>query len=529
MPKILLPLLIFGLGLGGLSGGLSQAAPAERENSSSVKALGALEAITQLPERSLTLDLILTLASERSDSIKAIRAGESLILLPQLQAQAPLEPRAVLSAQLISDSTQPVNPFSPSRTESNQLSVGVFKATQTGSELGFELSQGFGDIGFPAGSPFSIDPYYESKASLSIRQSLGANRLGYGTRRQLRSAALQSRANQLQLEEALEQWVQGMAGIYYSAWLAQEQAKAALESLQRRQKLRRTVQVSFNRGTAEEADFLQVEAAVLTNENQNRQALKVLGDRWRDLVLTLKLPETWLQTDLLKIPLKLDNVLTKAEDLCSNSTPRRLSTRTQALLEQSAQLEWERARQGLQPQLELQGRYFLNAVEGERSESLNSLGQGQNTGWSLGLQLTIPFDLTVEKMQLAQAVSQRSRAEAESSQARIDEQVDWLNECANLQRLKSDRVNLEKSLRAQQRRVTLEDRRFQLGRTSVFSLIQAGDDLTQAELSMSSHEVEIRQSAWRILSLTAKIKGHLEGIVESQSAALQQGPLRGLL
>ncbi len=507
--------------------------PAVAQSQSEVQA-EALKVIAQLPDRALSLELVLALAAERSDSIKAIRAGEKVIHLPLLQAGASLEPRAILGAQRLSDRTQPANPFSPSRNETNQFSAGLFKATTWGSELGFEVSQGYSDIGFAASSPFTIPPYYESKASLSVTQSLGANRLGYSTRRQLQSAGLQVRANALQLEEALEEWAQSMAGVFYSTWLAQRQAQAAQESLQRRIRLRRTVQVGLNRGTVEEADFFQVEAAVLLNENQSRQALQVLGDRWRDLIFSLRLPQQWQSTPLLEIPLRLDEVVEPAKKLCANRereevSRKSLALRYQNLLQESAQLEVDRAQHELQPKLELQGRYFINAIESERSQSLNSLGQGDHRGWSLGIQLVIPFDFSLEKMQLAQAQSQQIRSEALFSQQQIQDQVSWTNECANLARLAQDRLNLERALDFQRRRVQQEDRRFQLGRTTVFSLIQAADDLTQAELNMSTFEVEVRQASWRVLALAGQVNVRLETIVQDQTQALKQGGLQGVL
>ncbi|MEO0335616.1 MAG: hypothetical protein AAF202_04450, partial [Pseudomonadota bacterium] len=63
----------------------------------------------------------------------------------------------------------------------------------------------------------------------------------------------------------------------------------------------------------------------------------------------------------------------------------------------------------------------------------------------------------------------------------------------------------EKMKRLQKDRVDLEEKRFRIGKTGAFQVIQAGADATNAELSFKQSQVEIRKVAWRIQQMNGSV------------------------
>ena len=57
----------------------------------------------------------------------------------------------------------------------------------------------------------------------------------------------------------------------------------------------------------------------------------------------------------------------------------------------------------------------------------------------------------------------------------------------------------------QKDRVDREEKRFRIGKTGAFQVIQAGSDATNAELSYKRSQVEIRNVAWRIQQMNGSV------------------------
>lgn len=488
----------------------------------------AQQALKRLPNETLGLPFALIRAAQKSDSMRGILATQPLIDLPKRMSAAELEPRLELSASRLNDENQPPNTFSPSKTEGTSYSAKVLKRFSTGTDVSLELNQSYTKIGFPPGSVFNMDPYHEAKASIGFSQSLLSNAFGYGTRRQIKSSALLTQANKIEFQEALDTWAFNFVRVYYGAWLAQKQAEFARQSLGRRERLRETIRLNLQRGTAEETDFLQVDSVYLQNKNQLDSAMHEVQSQWRTLVLTLKLPEDWAHIDPLLIPLSLDNPLPEANQACleysqsadkaeSLGAPQSLQVQRKELLRQSAELELERSRNKFYPDLELQGRYYFNSIEDSRSKTTSEIQKRDHDAWSVGLNLTIPLQFNAEKALLSKSLSEYTQAYAGHSLAKDQNRVDWVNLCSHLETLKQNLLNSENALQNQQRRLRLEEQRFRIGRIPVFNVIQAGDDLTESEVLHENRKVQLRIVAWEILRKSNQIKQ----VVESFSHEVQ--------
>ncbi len=94
--------------------------------------------------------------------------------------------------------------------------------------------------------------------------------------------------------------------------------------------------------------------------------------------------------------------------------------------------------------------------------------------------------------------------------AKDDQSLYWLNQCANLDRLKLTAKDAALAAKNQEARADLEERRFRLGRSTTFNVIQAGDDATQANVYQKAVDVELRLVAWDVLRLRNQVFSQLK-------------------
>lgn len=469
--------------------------------------------LESLPGKRLEIEFVLARAAEGSDTFKAARAGLLTVDVARLQAESALAWRPFAKFNTLIDRREAGNSFSPNRIENQSLSLGVSTAFQSGTRVQAEVSHGTNLIGLGIGQTFD---YYETRGTLSLSQSLLADSFGQSSRALQRSAARTSEAQALSAREALEDWTLSLVRLYYGAWLAQAQAKAANESLGRKQRLREMLEIQTRRGTAERPDLLQTENAYVAAGNQKEQSALRLQDQWRDLVTALKLNPDWASIQALEIPIALDEPQKKALSLCGSESgvapaPEGLSLRRAALLAQAAQDSETRARWLARPDLQFQAQLFANGIDAQASRSISDFRALDSTGYALGLSLSFPIGLTAEKAELLGSTASWLRADAAHSIARDLNKTQWTSRCLDLFRLDRAARSFRRNSTLQHERAELEERRFRLGRGTTFQVIQAGDDATQAELALDAIEVELRTEAWQLLKSANQIQ--IPGVV----------------
>ena len=130
------------------------------------------------------------------------------------------------------------------------------------------------------------------------------------------------------------------------------------------------------------------------------------------------------------------------------------------------------------------------------------------------LNAKIPLGNYAAKANLVQKVVAEAQANAQYDQSLADFHVDWLNTCTEFKSWDSKLDDVRQAHLNQQERSELEARRFRLGRTSLISIIQAGDDATDAKMSLNQSEILYRQAAWKVMRLAGESKKYLKGLVK---------------
>jgi len=510
---------------------LSWAAPSPKKVEIDLPA-DARALLKTLPNERLELDFVVGKAALVSDSFKIVQSQRLTQDVAELQATAALDWKPYIKVGTTNDQREPANPFSPNRIIGTQYSVGAQTLFSSGTSLVVDITQGTNELGF-ANPAFGTIEYAETKASLTLSQSLWQNAFGSALRSQVHAAENASKAAGIAVDESTEEWALGLINLYYNAWLAKAQAQTADASLERRRRLLSMIEILTRRGTSEKPDLLQVQSAVEATEVQAARVSQALGDIWRNLVTALKLPQEWMKIDPKKIPIALDEPVNEALALCGTETAMKaapegnLSVRRAAHQQEAAQEADHAASSLLRPDLSFSAQLANNAIDNTpaQNESFSEFTEFAHPAWTVGLSLTMPIGFTAEKARKLTATADLIRAEAAAQQARDDHQTQWINRCLDLFRVQKAYSQLSAAFKNQSERSQLEEDRFRIGRVGTFQVIQAGDDATQAEFTLRSIEVERRMAAWKVRRQAGQTKPWLESIAERLKGSATQASL----
>jgi outer membrane protein TolC len=472
-----------------------------------------------LPEKALTPDAVIGLAIKTSDSYQGVRAQLQATGASALRGRAALANRLSAQFDFIDDQLRPSTPFQPFRTQARKFSLGVSTLFRTGTNVSLELSHGLTELSFQT---INIAPFAETRGQVIISQSLWKDAFGVATRSALNAAEQSSRSSLAAYQEERENWYFQIAQLYYQAWLAQAKERASRRYLALQERLLKTIQIKIRRGTSEEPDRLQVQGSKTNAVIALEQDKQSLGDLWRTLITTLKLPEQLMQIDPAEIPMKLDSPVERALQNCGSPTKLKTAPEQAATVQkveasyEAAKLQVEKASSDLNPALDLNLGFAANNIEGNSSQTVDDFVRLQYPKYSASLIFKMPLGFHAERAQLAEARANEARAAALLSAAKDSLKMDWTNGCLDLHRIYQNREWLARTLKDQQRREKLEEERFQLGRAGTLQVIQAGADATQAEQLLNSTETQLRVASWKVLRLTGGVQEHLNQLEAKQ-------------
>jgi outer membrane protein TolC len=510
--------------------GFLSISPANTQASLKEKALklppNAQKMLKGFPNEAVSLPMVLSLGMAFSDSFVLVQSGRMTQDTQYFQAKIPTDFNLSASFAQTNSKGAPFDFQTPyEKATGNKYSVGVGTYLSTGTELGLSFGNDYSDTTFSAATAATYGvsgaELNSTSFSLSLKQKLWNDFLGYATSRNIEAGIANRKAVILGVTEASEDWAIGMMDLFYGAWLSQAQVEAALANISRQQRLLKITRIKAKRGTAEKPDLLQMQAAETFALEQHSDSLQDLKDVWRGLVIGLKLPEEFLDINPTYVPILLDQPVSEAAALCGQANklhPAPTKNTTLDKLEnqfKAAKLSMEAAKNSLAPDVSLNASLSQKGVEKEFSDSLDDVSGGKYPSWEVGVSFAMPFSNYAAKAQLSGAAAQKVAIEAQLSQEKSKIKADWLNDCENLFRLKSQRDEYKKAFDMQSQRAQLEERRFRIGRIPAFNVIQADGDLTQAELALRASEVELRKSAWRVKRLKGKLALYLESLVKN--------------
>ncbi len=490
--------------------------------------------LMSLPGQEVSWPLVLGRAIQVSDQFQMVKT----ILIEQkaleFGGQAPYDWMIGAGIQYQDQQLEPGAGFALSRQQGTVYNLGVSRYFSSGTQFSLGLVASsmlmeFPDIGggLPGFGNIQIFPEeaHEVRGELRLSQNLWQDAFGLRSRALLSETKARTEAVQYQFQQSVEEFVIQLNELFYGAWLAQARVLTAYRELARSRRLLNITRIQLRRGTVERPDFLQIQNMVTGAETELSNAQQSLSDIWRALAISLKLPESWLALDPAYIPLRLDQPVGQAKLLCgTREQPAKSPESTAEIARLEAELRAARhavraAENLAAPELRAEMSYLQNGVDPESyTPAWNDFQAAQGTGWTAGLQFSLPLERNGAKANIASARARLMRAEAALSSARSDTRIEWINSCQDLYRSETIQEQWKEASEQQAQRVQLEERRFEYGRTAALNVTMAQADASRALFAYKQSLVQERQAAWKVIRMAGAIPNQIENLKKEGSS-----------
>ena len=488
--------------------------------------------LNSLPEKSITLDLILGLGIRSSDDFKMIQNRKLSEKFPYWKSKNQSRMDYYFSGgfHFLDDRGDSKLRTDPEILKNQSYFLKFSKTFATGTELSTEWNYGFTDLTYPkidlssSHSSFqdmisyfrSLKEFYNSELSFSLSQSLWKNRFGQGIRNHLQSSLMEKDIRNFEIEEKIEEWTFQMAEIFYKAWLQQQKIRLAKGNLKRQNRWLKITKIKASRGTAERSDVLQLKSSSIFSEQKKEQIQQSLENLWRSLVISLKLSESLTLIDPFLLPMKVSFQRYRALSFCESKKnkdfifEKNVEIQKLQKILRSKELMNVYWRDQMRPEISFKTRIGANGIDEKSFTTLEDTLKGEHLFWNVGIFFNFPLSRFHERAELAKSTEIKTESEIRLRKRKRELQLNWINECNNLQRNVDQIKNYQKAYKMQKERSRLEERRFRIGRIPVSHVIQAGDDVTRSEQALYESIYRAEMISWKIYKMEGYILKYLK-------------------
>jgi outer membrane protein TolC len=227
------------------------------------------------------------------------------------------------------------------------------------------------------------------------------------------------------------------------------------------------------------------------------------------------------------IPIEIDDPVSSAKQACGSDPLATLPKETAKTRQASHQMaaadaQASRAGNARLPDLQAYAQFSGNDVNSSNfANTFADTVRFRYPAWTLGMRVSFPILSFQERADQIQANSSLIRADAEASDALSKLKLNWINDCLAIQRLTADVLLQEENYKDQIERAKLEENRFDLGRSTLTQVIQAQDDVSNANLALRASQAELRLASWRIRRLhdgMRTYREHLDEVIRKEKA-----------
>jgi outer membrane protein TolC len=467
---------------------------------------------------SLDLKSVTLAAMMRSDSFRALLSKVPMIPADALEQEALTDASLFVQGRQEWNRNQPNSLFGTNRFDQTSVDLGVEKRLVSGTRLALGLSEYRNNSAF--GSFGNVDSRVAG-GRINISQSLWRDFFGRSTRKLLKSGRARSDARKIQLESEIEDWFLQLSGLFHQVWAAQRRIEATRASLERKERLLSLFARRKSLGISDEAEQLQVEAAVMQTRVQLEEMSRLLEKQWSLLVVSLKLEEEDRKTDPTLIPVFLGAALPETGANCADSAGlnreiKQLESELAALqLQSGAALDQVRPELLLELGISTNGS-VLNAADEFQTRWLNTM-VARFPAYTIGLGFRMPLDASIEKSRILSSLSMTRQLESRLSDLRARTISALDTSCAEMGMLGRHYRLYEGIERDMKKRIHLEEIRYRQARSSPFAVLQAGDELYGTTLSLNSTLAEWWDRHWNLKKTKGLLFQELESWVTEKS------------
>ncbi len=399
---------------------------------------------------------------------------------------------------------------SRSPAQSQLIGANVLSSTRTNYSLAWnqELATGgnynvsWENLRQTTNSAFSgFNPLYDAAVSAQVTQPLAQN-FGLNLNKQRILVAQNSeRISRHQFEVQVMDAVRDVSFGYLDLVFSIRDLEVARQSLKLAQDLLRNNRIQVEVGTMAPIDVTEAEAEVAAREEAvivAEEAILAFEDVLKRLINDPESPQFWeTRYAPATAPTMEDIQIDTAEAI-------RVALQRQPVL-QASRVELEThdynvryTKNQMLPQLDLVGSFALSGIGGDRiqrtglqgdvsniipggyGDAIDTLFGGDFRDWSLGFNVSYPLGKSQAEAQHAQAqVSARQqRARIDANELLIAQDVRRTARSVDTNRKRIDATRVARSLAA--KRLEAEQKKFEVGMSTSFLIVQAQRDLSQA-------------------------------------------------
>ncbi len=449
----------------------------------------------------LTLQRAIEMALENNLNVVVSR------LDTQVQAEGVASARGVYKP-FLSASLNNLDSRSPAQ---NQLiGANVLASTRTNYSLGWDQQLTTGgsynvswqNLRQTTNSAFSgFNPLYDAALSAQVIQPLAQNFRLNPNKQRILVAQNSERISRNQFEIQVMDTVRDVSLGYLDLVFSIRDLEVARQSLKLAQDLLRNNRIQVEVGTMAPIDVLEAEAEVAAREESvilAEASIRTFEDILKSLINDPESPQFWEIRYVPSTAPTMEEIQIDVEEAI------RVALQRQPLL-QASRVELETrdynvrfTKNQILPQLDLVGSFALSGIGGDQilrddfaglpsgtipggyGDAIDTLFGGDYRDWSLGLNVSYPLGNSIAEAEHAQAqVSARQqRAQIDSNEIFIAQTVRQTARAVDTNRKRIDATRVARELAA--KRLEAEQKKFEVGMSTSFLIVQAQRDLAQA-------------------------------------------------
>lgn len=482
----------------------------------------------------LTIEQVLKAGLTQSIESKRIRNKTGQVTAMVAGVERAFQPTLESSLQHLHNRNEPGLQGGLDKLVSHSLTTKLSKKWVTGTTTFLELRHSQNEATLPAnqlpaGSP-TLQENSETVLGGGFSHPLLQNANGRDLDFSLQDLEIGTEAIELEIRHGYKELALNLVDTYMNTWFAKQQIFLNQKSLSRQRKLLRVVKITSQRGNTDKSDLLQVRSAILDIEQSILEAKKRYGDVWRLVVTNLKLEQVYgpiiHKVDPMNVLLKQPNTLPEAKHVCRTSNlvdqQQHLSYRLLELQKQRSQLSLNKAREAEKSFLSVDGYLQANGIDAAAGESFSESASMKHPMWSVSLN----FKKTLGDAGLRQATHSEMQNQTEISlqQQNLLDSLDLRlhNACLEFNRLNDKEAILKQMVAMKRERANIERSDFEIGRSDVFTVIQADNDLAGTIFQIDTLYVEREKLAWEIFDLGQELDARLLKMASGQAALKNQ-------
>ncbi len=407
-----------------------------------------------------------------------------------------------------------INTLNSASPAQNQL-VGAQTLTSTRSNYNFvwqqQVSTGgnyfiqWANLRSTTNSAFAgFNPLYDTSALAQITQPLMANFGTDASKQQILVAQNVERISRSQFEIQVMNTVRDVEFAYWDLVFAIRDLDVARGSLQLAQDLLRNNRIQVEVGTMAPIDVLEAEAEVAAREETvilAEELIRVTEDILKRLINDPTSPDFWESSYAPVDQPMIGEVEVDVDDAVRIALSRRPVLEQSRVELETRSYNLRYAKNQLMPQLDVVGSLAFNGIGGTQlvredfagtpsliipggyGDAINQVFGGDFRDWSIGLNVSYPLGNSQAQAQHAQAqiAARQQRALISSNEILIAQEVRRAAGAVETNRKRIDATRVARDL--SQRRLEAEQKKFEVGMSTSFLIVQAQRDLSLAAAS----------------------------------------------